>query len=68
MRNYPTTANKYTWNVDKKTKNDFQYLHSLNTLETLLCYTYFIASHMSSPILTQFLAWTGKDTGKPETQ
>lgn len=37
-------------------------------LKSLLCYAYFIASHMSSPILTQFLAWTGKDTGRPDTQ
>ena len=33
MRSYPATANKYTLNVDKRTKNDFiQYLLSLNTL------------------------------------
>lgn len=31
-------------------------------------YTYFMASHISSPIFTQFLAWLGREIGSPETQ
>lgn len=30
--------------------------------------TYLMASHMSSPIFTQFLAWFWRDIGSPETQ
>lgn len=43
-------------NVDKKTNDLIQYLHSICILNSFLFNTYFIASHMSSPILTQFLA------------
>lgn len=35
------------------------------------CYvtgTYLMASHMSRPIFTQFLAWFGRDSGRPDTQ
>lgn len=32
------------------------------------CGTYLMASHMSSPIFTQFRAWVGRDTGRPDTQ
>lgn len=30
--------------------------------------TYLMASHMSRPILTQFFACLGRDTGNPDTQ
>lgn len=53
---YLTTADRYTLNVDKKIDYFIQYLRSIYILNSLLCNTYFIASHMSSPILTQFLA------------
>lgn len=29
---------------------------------------YLMASHMSRPIFTQFLAWFGSDSGSPDTQ
>lgn len=29
---------------------------------------YLMASHISKPIFTQFLAWWGSDSGRPETQ
>lgn len=29
---------------------------------------YLMASHISRPIFTQFLAWSGSDSGRPDTQ
>lgn len=39
-----------------------------HTLSEVLGVTHLMASHMSRPILTQFLACLGSDTGSPDTQ